>query len=571
MEEVLEEGLFKTQEKGTFYDLLPKGAQIDLGSLQVGTYGFWDTSKTNTSAVNYEVEFIEDWRGSGQTMMIVTMDGRTDGKPNYVYSKSFGPISIQSGFEMKYVVYYSWEDIAVHGTEMLNSAAYHSDEGYELKSGRKDDGIGLTDKSLFEDLDAENPNNRNEKRFMYAESLTTLNPVTAQESGLLKKVMGSDASGSYGNSAQVAYDDSYTYRLRFISKTGQSSSGVIIYDVLEAASTAGESDWRGILEDINISHPQSKSIDVKIYYSTYPNGVDPTVPAQADLSNQDYWTLTKPNELHTVTAIAFNLSTKTDGTPYVFAAGEGVEVFLKMKAPADGHVSGTARNTAYLKATTTPVNGSPSTTTEPSNTAEVHLPEPLTGNLTISKTVGGNAGSTEKAFEFTVTLSNASGQPLTGSYSYTGSSTGSITSGGKISLKHGESVTIAGLPVGTKYKVTEADYSAEDYTSTSVNSAGQIEDSQTAVAAFTNTKTQTPVGPGGNTDTDPDPSENVPDENVPTGSIDFPDDDIPDAGIDLPKTGDTGTASWLWLMVLSAVGLYFTMYMERKRRSGQEN
>ncbi|MDD4510348.1 MAG: DUF5979 domain-containing protein, partial [Oscillospiraceae bacterium] len=71
-----------------------------------------------------------------------------------------------------------------------------------------------------------------------------------------------------------------------------------------------------------------------------------------------------------------------------------------------------------------------------------------TGKLLIEKTVTG-IGDTEKEWTFNVTFSND------GSYSYTGSKTGTITSGDSIKLKHGESVTISNIPVDVTYTVTE--------------------------------------------------------------------------------------------------------------------
>ena len=109
-----------------------------------------------------------------------------------------------------------------------------------------------------------------------------------------------------------------------------------------------------------------------------------------------------------------------------------------------------------------------------------------TGALTISKTVNGSGGDTAKDFSFTVSFSDG------GTYDYTGSRTGSIKSGGSISLRHGQSVTIAGLPVGTGYTVTEADYGREGYTSSSSGASGKIVEG-TVTAAFTNSRTAPPA------------------------------------------------------------------------------
>ena len=107
------------------------------------------------------------------------------------------------------------------------------------------------------------------------------------------------------------------------------------------------------------------------------------------------------------------------------------------------------------------------------------------GNLTISKTAAGSGADTTKKFDFKIVLDEASG-----TYTYTGLGVpdGEIKSGDTVSLAHGQSITVTGLPEGTKYTVTESDYSGEGYTKTSTGETGTIAASATQTAAFTNTK-----------------------------------------------------------------------------------
>ncbi len=111
------------------------------------------------------------------------------------------------------------------------------------------------------------------------------------------------------------------------------------------------------------------------------------------------------------------------------------------------------------------------------------------GDLSIEKSVSGDRGELSRAFNFTVTLTNPQGQPLKGTYEYTGSSSvadvtapadGTVTNGVlHITLAHGQRVTITGIPSDTKYTVTEAEADADGYTtSVEINGAGQ--DSDTA-------------------------------------------------------------------------------------------
>jgi hypothetical protein len=176
----------------------------------------------------------------------------------------------------------------------------------------------------------------------------------------------------------------------------------------------------------------------------------------------------------------------------------------------------------------------------------------MPGSLTISKTVAGSGADTKKKFDFTVTFKAG------GTYSYTGKgvSNGTIKSGDKISLADGESITITGLPDGTEYQVTEANYSSERYTTTNTGDTGTIRTLVSSTAAFTNTyRKPTSSGGGGggggnpkvpakpNTPTTPaapvpaDPTVNV-DGSTPTGNMEGK---TPDELVDINGNIPTGT------------------------------
>ncbi len=112
------------------------------------------------------------------------------------------------------------------------------------------------------------------------------------------------------------------------------------------------------------------------------------------------------------------------------------------------------------------------------------------GNLSVSKqVVSPNAAHQSQPFTFTLLLTDALGQPISGSYQLDrGGDLSAITlsSGrGSFVLTHGETITIMGLPHGASYTVTEA--AAGGFTSTATGATGSIAANQTASAAFTNT------------------------------------------------------------------------------------
>ena len=115
------------------------------------------------------------------------------------------------------------------------------------------------------------------------------------------------------------------------------------------------------------------------------------------------------------------------------------------------------------------------------------------GSLSISKTVSGTDGEHDRDFTFEIVLTDEENNTLTDSYNYTGDKEGTITSGGTITLKDGEVITIEGLPVGTKYEVTEKEANTDRYVTTSTNDKGTISEATSAVS-FVNTRDKIPTG-----------------------------------------------------------------------------
>lgn len=110
-----------------------------------------------------------------------------------------------------------------------------------------------------------------------------------------------------------------------------------------------------------------------------------------------------------------------------------------------------------------------------------------TGSLTVKKTVVG--GDSQREFGFTVALADGDGEPVSGTFGK-GEHAVTFTDGkAAFALKDGGEKTVAGLPVGAHYTVTED--AAEGYTTT-VNGAdgSKAEGAVTedgATVAFTNT------------------------------------------------------------------------------------
>lgn len=118
-----------------------------------------------------------------------------------------------------------------------------------------------------------------------------------------------------------------------------------------------------------------------------------------------------------------------------------------------------------------------------------------TGDLMLSKTVTGDGADTKKEFRFELTMKTIDDKALQGSFSLDkgkGTKTGTVyfDEDGKatISLKHGESAYITGLPEGAKFNVKETAY--EDWTSSLLENTkwnGTIQENQVSKIIVKNT------------------------------------------------------------------------------------
>ncbi|HIW22014.1 MAG TPA: hypothetical protein H9887_08370 [Candidatus Dorea intestinavium] len=112
------------------------------------------------------------------------------------------------------------------------------------------------------------------------------------------------------------------------------------------------------------------------------------------------------------------------------------------------------------------------------------------GDLTLTKLV--KKGNNKEAFEFTITLDNENLKGENHTYQAEGKAdTVTFDKAGKatIKLKNGESLTIRDLPQGTKYTVTEANYS-ENYTTQVALNEGKQENQRTITGNITDKEIQ---------------------------------------------------------------------------------
>ena len=116
-----------------------------------------------------------------------------------------------------------------------------------------------------------------------------------------------------------------------------------------------------------------------------------------------------------------------------------------------------------------------------------------TRSLEIVKNLDGGTAEFGREFEFTVTLSRNDNIALAGTYltqsgrtvAFEDNAAGGVTA--RVRVAGGGSLTILGIPSGTSYTVSEADYTADRYTTTSTGAVGVVETAAVR-ATFLNTR-----------------------------------------------------------------------------------
>ena len=371
LEMVREMGVIAGQTEGVFYDLLPAGTAVDSSTINAVTY-------MNNEVCTYTMDTIENWQGSGQTMLIIKVTA--PGNTNYNYFQQYSDLSkpayLSSGFVLTYSLIYSWVDYHDYGGTLLNSVAYRAGSG-SLAGGDTADNSTLAKKEYFADLDNDGQFDDQNEDTIYAQNSSQISAASAAEVGFTKAVKAADGL-IYGKSAIASAAGTYTYRLRYANDNSVSSgtvSGLVLYDVLEVYGSGDNEQWKGTFVGVDTSYVENKGIDAVVYYSTI-SGLDPEEnPGDEDLTDSLIWSTTQPDDLSTVTAIAIDLSKNTDGTDKAFALNEAALCYVTMRAPADyERWEGVyAYNSAHCKLTITSSTGDPITTLTESYPVKVEL------------------------------------------------------------------------------------------------------------------------------------------------------------------------------------------------------
>lgn len=331
----------------------------------------------------------------------------------------------------------------------------------------------------------------------------TVSVETGKQIDVLTGTVSDNAEGAYGflhlpqGDFAVKFEDGQTVKLGNYTAT---QANVGANDTIDSDAAANVQDGKLVSASIEgIEMPEAKKITVQTYESRhhdlglYASQVNiPVEKVWNDSNDQDG---KRPNSV-TVTLYADGQSTGQSLTLNEANGWKGT--FENLAESENGKkINYTVKETP-VSGYESDVKGDASTGFVVTNThtpASEPEPEPETGNLTVSKTVGGSDGDTTKEFHFTVTLSDTS---ISGTYGDMEFKDGVAT----FALKHGESKTASGLPVGVTYTAAEQEANQDGYTTTATGTGGTIAEGVTAEAIFTNTKNGDPEpGPDPKPDT----------------------------------------------------------------------
>ncbi len=385
--QAVSDGLITPTTSGTWYDLLPEGMTADLTTIRLST------GDTVTDA-----HTIENWRGTGRTLLVV----EADLTPTITRYSEDGLYYCQDSTSISFDATTTFNALNDYGTTAHNVIAFASDadhlgtvEGYV---GERDDTSGANnwgtanafaddeEKEALDDLIADNDN----PSVLYAGVTVEFNKLDTAEASLGKLVMVNNdnwwSDGLYyddaeANARNVYEGGNYAYRISMGSADDTVTSGIVFFDSLENFYAAEGNDqididaarWQGTLVGVDVSPLEERGIEPVVYYSTVENlrlsvdmdnGIQPD-EENTDLANAAVWVRADEytGDLADVKAVAVDASKMQDGSDFELGAGDEIAFCVNMHAPsgeeAAGYIEADAHayNNVYSYATVIKVGG----------------------------------------------------------------------------------------------------------------------------------------------------------------------------------------------------------------------
>ena len=321
---------FVPQETGVFYDLLPKGANIDVNSVDVAD------GNTFLSESSFRVQTVPNYKNTGRTLLIVYID--TEGENFSVYFDTI----------------HSWNSIADFGKDVYNPTAYRTGNS-KITNGSADDGGSITENTLMaglgylDDNGNDNPADMSgnvydgsEPRYIYGQRTFDILALTAASAGLIKQVKR-EGEKNYSYDTYTTINGDYSYRIRFMNAYTTKAKDMIFFDSMEnysitegrTSSVEHVSDWHGTITGIDLSQLTNAGAAPVLYVSTIS---DLDVEDHHDITDGSVWTMVPNPDSYNysdVKAIAIDARRKRSGEDFILDKGESVTATVFMRAPAE--------------------------------------------------------------------------------------------------------------------------------------------------------------------------------------------------------------------------------------------
>lgn len=369
--EALESGELSAERSGVWYDLLPAGMTPVLNSVKLRS----DDSIRSVNA-------IEDFRGTGRTLLVVEADFTPFAQP---YQAEWGQTKTTCYEDVPRITFDAWYgsgDIADFGRDFHNIAMYRSANeeigNVDEYRGEADDPHGTQNKGTagafagedesvldaLTDIDGVQPEHNS---MLYAGANGEVDPLEHGNVGLTKAVSVNAedtwGTGNNGDKARNVYGGgTYTYRLSITTSDTMTMKGIVLYDALESYMPGEDADaadkeaprWRGTFKSVDVSQIERLGAKPEVYYSTVrsQDGWGPELSRgdgaiventdQTDLGNTAVWTKITPAALNAMTpaereqisAIAVDATKKADGSEFVLKGGTTLSAFICMEGPS---------------------------------------------------------------------------------------------------------------------------------------------------------------------------------------------------------------------------------------------
>lgn len=362
------DGSLKQETSGTFYDLLPQGVYPDTSSI-----------KLRPGDKIESVEVLQNYKNSGRTLLKV----RATLKPRPI--RDYWGNGFVDDPLINFKATYSFDDASEFGTTLTNIAAFESGNkqlgdvmGYmgennnaisaSATAARRYNNYATADAVRgFEDILCGLNEDSDAKNFVYSRREVNLGVLDHAIVGNLNLKVSPYGAGTYGqgNDAAINVNDggAYTYQLRFTS-TDESSGfkNIVLYDNLEVAkpkdANADDSTWQGSFTGIDVSAMSAAGAKPVVYYATkkidLSKGSD-----DLNLDNAGLWSVTPPENLSEVCAIAIDVRHAADGSDFSLAQGKSVSALVHMRAPRAADLAAINSGSAsdYYDSDATPETG----------------------------------------------------------------------------------------------------------------------------------------------------------------------------------------------------------------------